>query len=44
MMQLGGILADLLVATPQSMFLPRLESFKKGVKKGVTLAKNAAPE
>ena len=35
--QSGGILADLLAATPQAMFLT-------GVTKGTTLAKNAAPE
>ena len=40
--QSGGILADLLEAIPQAMFLTRVGALKKGVEKSVTLAKNAA--
>ena len=44
MIQSGGILADLLPAIPQAIFLPWVEAIKRGVKRGVTLAKNAALE
>ena len=40
----GGILADLLPAIPQAMFLTEKEVLKKGLKKDITIAKNAAPE
>ena len=39
----GGILSDLLMALPQPMFVTGIEVFKRGIKKGITLAKNAAP-
>ena len=42
--QSSGIRADLLTATSEVMYLPRVEALKRGVKKGATLAKNAAPE
>ena len=42
--QSNGIRADLLTATSEVMYLPRVEALKRGVKKGAILAKNAAPE
>ena len=44
MIQSGGILADLLAAIPQAIFLTRVEALKRGVKNALTLAKDAAPE
>ena len=44
MTQSGGILANLLGAISHTMFLRGLETLKGGVKKGVTLAKRAAPQ
>ena len=44
MIRSGEIFADLLVAIPQAMFLTGVEALKRGVKKGVRLAKNKAPE
>ena len=40
----GGITDDLLTALQQTKFLSRQEVLKRGVKKGVALAKNATPE
>ena len=44
MIQSREILSDLLAAISQVMFLIRVEALKRGVKKDVTLAQNAAPE
>ena len=44
MIQSREILTDLLAAILQVMFLIRVEALKRGVKKDVTLAQNAAPE
>ena len=44
MIQSGGIIANLLVAIPQAIFLATEESLKRGLKKGITLAKKAVPE
>ena len=45
MIRSEGILADLLAAIPQAMFLTGVEALKRGEKKGKKkLAKNAAPE
>ena len=38
----GGIFSDLLMALQQPMFVTGKEVLKRGIKKGITLAKNAA--
>ena len=43
-MQSGGVLVDILSAIPQAMFLTGIKALKSGVKNGVTLEKNEAPE
>ena len=40
----GGITDDLFTALQRTKFLTRQEALKRGVKKGVALAKNATPE
>ena len=44
MIQSGGFLIDLLAAIPQVIFLTGKQVLERRFKKGVTLAKNAAPE
>ena len=44
MIQSGRILGELLAAISQTIILTGAEALKRGVKEGVTLAKNAAPE
>ena len=43
MIESEGILGDLHVAISQAIFLTGKEVLKRGLKKGITLAKNAAP-
>ena len=44
MIQSGLALADFFLAISKAIFLTRVEALKRGVKKGVILARNAAPE
>ena len=42
--RLRGIIADCSTSILQAMFPTEVQTFKRGVKRGVILAKNAAPE
>ena len=44
MIQSGGFLVDWLAAILQAIFLAGKEVLKRGLKRGITLTKNAAPE